>query len=153
MIARVEIRKGEKELTLEDYNILMRVCDKKEVDKIPSYFYIEESVVEVEEACATLLPLGFEIKIINFKNNVYVGIGEKLKANFDDEIPVPPGPNITHIHIPNVGLLMIDEVKLLENTCTNTLQMELDEGWRILAVCPPNGVRRPDYILGRTKEK
>lgn len=29
--------------------------------------------------------------------------------------------------------------------------VELDAGWRILAVCPQPDQRRPDYILGRTK--
>lgn len=57
-----------------------------------------------------------------------------------------------HVHVPNIGLLAIDEVLLIEDACTDNLQSHLDEGWRILAVCPPNCQRRPDYILGRTKK-
>jgi hypothetical protein len=53
------------------------------------------------------------------------------------------------ISIPDLGLLLIDEVTYLQDACTDTLQDELSNGWRILAVCPPNAQRRPDYILGR----
>ena len=58
---------------------------------------------------------------------------------------------MVQIHIPDVGLMLIDEVTYLEDCCTNLLQDQLNEGWRILAVCPPNAQRRPDYILGRRK--
>lgn len=53
------------------------------------------------------------------------------------------------IHIPDQTLMKIDEVTWLEDSCTELLQSHLNEGWRILAVCPPNAQRRPDYILGR----
>lgn len=56
----------------------------------------------------------------------------------------------THIHIPNIGLLTVRKVKILEDCCTDVLQQELDEGWSLIAVCPPNAVRRPDYILGKS---
>lgn len=56
------------------------------------------------------------------------------------------------ITIPDLGLLVIDEVRYLTDACTDMLQDELDDGWRILAVCPPNAQRRPDYILGRKKQ-
>lgn len=53
------------------------------------------------------------------------------------------------IAIPDQALLKIDKVTWLENACTEELQQHLDDGWRILAVCPPNAQRRPDYILGK----
>ena len=55
------------------------------------------------------------------------------------------------IAIPDIGLLQIKDVCVEEDCCTDFLQQRLNEGWRILAVCPPNAARRPDYILGRTK--
>jgi len=55
------------------------------------------------------------------------------------------------ITVADLGLLVIDEVSVHEDCCTDALQSYLDEGWRILAVCPPNAARRPDYILGRRK--
>lgn len=53
-----------------------------------------------------------------------------------------------HFHIPNLGLLEIRFVTVLEDCCTNLLQEHLDKGWKIIAICPPNGQRRPDYIMG-----
>lgn len=58
-----------------------------------------------------------------------------------------------HVAIPNFALLMINEVELLDDACTDALQSRLNDGWRILAVCPPACQRRPDYILGRQKKE
>lgn len=55
------------------------------------------------------------------------------------------------IAIPDFALLSITEVTHLDDCCTDYLQSYLNDGWRILAVCPPNAQRRPDYILGRGK--
>lgn len=57
------------------------------------------------------------------------------------------------ISVPDLGLLLIDEVDYMEDACTDRVQDKLNEGWRILAVCPPNAQRRPDYIFGRRKKK
>ena len=51
-----------------------------------------------------------------------------------------PGPN----------LLNVNETLLMEDACTDELQENLDNGWRIIAVCP-QPQRRPDYVLGRKK--
>ena len=51
---------------------------------------------------------------------------------------------------PGPSLLNVDETLLMEDACTNALQENLDNGWRILAVCP-QPQRRPDYVLGRKK--
>lgn len=61
------------------------------------------------------------------------------------------GEACVQIAVPDLGLLSIEKVYLLENACTDTLQDYLEQGWRIIAVCPPNSQRRPDYILGRSK--
>lgn len=56
---------------------------------------------------------------------------------------------VAQIAIPDLALMRITEVTYLDDACTDRLQGYLDAGWRILAVCPPNAQRRPDYILGR----
>jgi hypothetical protein len=55
-----------------------------------------------------------------------------------------------HTQSPIAGphLLSVNDTLLCEDCCTNELQARLDEGWRIIAVCPQEA-RRPDYILGR----
>lgn len=57
------------------------------------------------------------------------------------------------VHVPGLGLLAMNEVKIMEDGCTNTLQDFLRDGWRIIACCPQPDQRRPDYILGRTVER
>lgn len=42
-----------------------------------------------------------------------------------------------------------DELMLCQDYCTDALQDRLNEGWRIVAVCPQEA-RRPDYVLGRS---
>ena len=56
---------------------------------------------------------------------------------------------IVQIAIPDLGLMHIDETTYLIDCCTEVLQDHLNDGWRLLAVCPPNAQRRPDYVLGR----
>jgi hypothetical protein len=77
---------------------------------------------------------------------------KELKNTYKAAAKSPEG-SVTNINIalPNIGLLVIDEVTWMNDACTEDLQAKLDSGWRILAICPPNGTRRPDYILGRTK--
>lgn len=93
-------------------------------------------IVELETLGQTLTELGVAFTVKRFKSTYLVA-----------------DHTHTHIHvaIPNVGLLMVDEVRLLEDACTDRLQELLDDRWRILAVCPPAAQRRPDYILGRTR--
>ena len=100
-------------------------------------FSIGGKYLVTEEEAAYLRSKEIEFNIKDFKNN-YKPDTTKSGAAY-------------HYHLPNIGLLMINEVTWLEDACTESLQGKLDEGYRIIAVCPPNGARRPDYILGRTK--
>ncbi len=58
-----------------------------------------------------------------------------------------------NVHVPGLGLMLITEVEVRTDYCTENLQKDLENGWRILAVCPQPDQRRPDYILGRTGER
>lgn len=49
----------------------------------------------------------------------------------------------------NTWLNNVNEMRLLEDCCTDALQDVINEGYRIIAVCPQPDQRRPDYILGR----
>lgn len=55
-----------------------------------------------------------------------------------------------HVAVAGLGLLTVDTVIVRENYCTEALQNDLKEGWRIIAICVQPDQRRPDYILGRT---
>ena len=56
---------------------------------------------------------------------------------------------IHQVHLPGNELLMIDTVEVREDYCTEALQSDMAKGWRIVAVIPRAGQRRPDYVLGR----
>lgn len=70
-------------------------------------------------------------------SNTVAAIGRLFNDKCNQE---QPGPN----------LMKVNETFLMEDACTDALQNKIDEGWRILAVCP-QPQRRPDYVLGRSK--
>jgi len=74
-------------------------------------------------------------------NNALASFNEKVEFN-----------NRCDVHIGNLGLLNINQLAYTTDKCTEELQNILDEGWRILAVCPQPDQRRPDYVLGRYNE-
>lgn len=53
------------------------------------------------------------------------------------------------VYTPGMGLMLFNRVMLLQDMCSDALQTELDNGWRIIAACPQPDQRRPDYIMGR----
>lgn len=114
----------------------------KEGEEQPSfYLYSQRFLIDLSTDGHVLARHGLDFKVKNFKNTYKVAFTENNGNTYN-----------LHVHVPNIGLLAIDEVKVMEDSCTDLLQRDLDEGWRIVAVCPPNGVRRPDYIMGRTKK-
>lgn len=53
------------------------------------------------------------------------------------------------VHVGGGLIVTYNELRLKEDCCTDELQSELNNGWRIIAVCVQPDQRRPDYILGR----
>jgi hypothetical protein len=53
------------------------------------------------------------------------------------------------VYTPGAGLMLFNRVMLLQDACSDALQNELDNGWRIVAACPQPDQRRPDYIMGK----
>jgi len=91
-----------------------------------------EQIVDGREM-SLLSEQGVIYTVHRFKGVVPVGHGDKI-----------PEGSIVHIHLPNYVLNHFNKVELLEDCCTDALQEKLDEGWRIIAVCPPVNKRRPD---------
>lgn len=54
-----------------------------------------------------------------------------------------------NVHVGGGLIVTYNDLKLMEDSCTDVLQNELNDGWRIIAVCVQPDSRRPDYILGR----
>lgn len=103
------------------------------------YSYGEDTILDITTDAVPLADAGILYEIKEFKNT-YKTEGKDSDGTIHN----------INIALPNIGLLSINEVTWLEDACTEALQNELDKGWRILAVCPPNGTRRPTYIIGRT---
>ncbi len=68
--------------------------------------------------------------------------------------PAPPGATqVVNVTIPGIGLFSVQRLEVLENSCTDVVQGRLNEGWRIVAVCPPNDTRRPTYVMGHADKE
>lgn len=100
---------------------------------------------------AALIGLGVKVELVPLPGAMLVKMQDRAKWESRIEPEHLMTGQAVQIAIADVGLLRINTVKVVEDICTDALQEELDDGWRILAVCPPNAARRPDYILGRTK--
>lgn len=150
MIARVEFDYSVNERFVdlaksdEIYKELQRIlpdCPGSEA-KDKGYNWPRESLIELETDGRWLVEHKIEFKIKTFKGTMSV------------RSVLPNGDHVNvYVQVPHVGLLSIDEAMVEEDCCTDNLNRRLNEGWRILCVCPPNAARRPDYILGRTKER
>lgn len=149
-IARVEITyEGRQKLLLaaqtsEGLAVLLDVwggtAPAEEHRHLAYMWQSDNLLIDLETDGPRLIALGITFEVKNFKGT------RPLSAVLPTGCPVT-----VHVQIPHIGLLAMDEVSVEENCCTDMLQRRLDEGWRILCVCPPNAARRPDYILGRTR--
>lgn len=77
----------------------------------------------------------------------------ELKASRHDLAKLAQEGAAVQIAVPGFALMAINEVTVLDDCCTDELQSYLNDGWHILAVCPPNAQRRPDYVLGRNNHE
>lgn len=105
------------------------------------------------EEVAAINALGIQVKIEGVDGTQLTKMKDRDRWTYEDEIDGEAlrSGKAVQITIADFALLRIDEVTWLDDACTQEVQSSLDEGWRILAVCPPNAARRPDYILGRCK--
>ena len=95
-----------------------------DLDKMPTV------PMHIEKVLACSGPLGLDTDIFN---------------------RVVPINQRVHVQVPGLGLLLLDEVEVLTDCCTDILNSHLRGGWRIVAVCPQPDQRRPDYVLGRER--
>lgn len=112
--------------------------------------------VSYEEATA-LANMGVKLKVVPLPGMMITKMKDTNRHLWEygtriDPIDVTEGSAV-QIAVPDMALMYIDEVCVETDFCTDALQDMLNEGWRILAICPPNSQRRPDYILGRRKKR
>ncbi len=107
--------------------------------------------IGIEEAAALQTELNILLEIEAFDGTMITKMAQRKSWDRPSPGELMDG-RVVQIAVPDLGLLVIDEVTHLDDACTDELQRHIDDGWRILAVCPPNAARRPDYILGRRKQ-
>lgn len=124
-----------------------------------TYSSLNDELTDLDLVGEFLVSTGIDFTIKPVKHNIFrkPGTEDRLRKMEREmkllRFQAHAGDSVAQIHVPNIGLLMVNEVEVVEDICTNALQTYLDEGWRILAVCPSIDQRRPDYILGRHNPK
>lgn len=113
-----------------------------------------EYTVDLMEIQDVVTRYRLELRLHPMKNGMLVSLKDRVMRLEQEgkltRTQLAIGGAVVQIHVPNIGLLAINEVECLDDACTDVLQEKLDKGWSILAVCPPNAQRRPDYIIGRS---
>ena len=110
--------------------------DDVDIEKVTTKY--GEHIIDDREL-QELSDLGVKVELKRFKGTLPYRV-EGVKGGVDN----------LHVHLPNNVLVGFDKVTWLEDACTEELQKMIDEGWRMICVCPPLNKRRPDYILGKT---
>lgn len=157
MIFKAEIQtwnKGFKALTEEQWQDIRRsIPSLEKYDKKPESSF--EFLIDYD-GCEVLAKYSMEVKLCPAEaalRTMIVKMSDRIKDKYAPIINeaeyIVKGESV-QIAIPDLGLMTIRKTRHLEDCCTEHLQEHLDRGWRILAVCPPNSQRRPDYILGRS---
>jgi len=115
---------------LVDLSIFASKCKHK--------FYIKETIISHEPTINNIQAI---LQLIEDKTSAMNCLVDKIKDNtFNSR---------TNVHVGGGLITTYNDLMLKENTCTDEIQIELNNGWRIIAVCNQPDQRRPDYILGR----
>ena len=87
----------------------------------PEVYVWDKRLIDLVTDGPLLARHGIEFKVKNFKDSYRIKSQDGVVNN-----------NL-HVAIPNIGLLAIDEVMVLEDACTDNLQKHLDDGWRLVS--------------------
>lgn len=137
-----EFRERFKELEIEEW---------KPEEAKPPYIYERRTIIDLATDGVWLVEHGLLFSLKRFKGAYYTDADIiRNRGAYGKPNPDAPPPVHIQVAIPDLALLSLNEVCVLEDACTDELQSKLNGGWRIIAVCPPNSQRRPDYILGKT---
>ena len=87
----------------------------------------------------------------NFIN--YDMLAEKISNSLISKTGSNLFNNKLEIHQPNMPLFTYNNFIHLNDCCTEVLQEHINEGYRVVAICPQPDQRRPAYILGKEEVK
>lgn len=101
---------------------------------------ISSKLIRLSEA----LEKGLDTNSVKNMTEFFEGISNRIS-----EIEKTAFNQKCNVHVSNNMLLHFNRTKVEYDCCTDNLNKQLQNGWRIIAVCPQPDQRRPDYVLGR----
>lgn len=112
-------------------------------------FYLNRTrhMVDLGRVGPVLSAMAITFEVKRFKGNAW-GVRHRDEPDVDRQ-GNPQGVFNLTVHVSDGNLLNFDEVALAEDACTDAIQAALNEGWRVMAICPAIDSRRPTFILGR----
>lgn len=139
-----------KKLAPETYEQLRQVCNElpEKQDQVTSWGEHEGHIEKVIDIVGPVTVTG---RMTPWITSQFLEMAQRLNQLESKQNVEQTVNNKVNVHVPGLGLLMMREVQVREDCCTDSLQKDLDDGWRILAICPQPDQRRPDYVIGRTK--
>ena len=121
--------------------------------KYRPFFEGSSSVILDKDRLAEFMVSGIrleDVKPITTRVNIAEHLSKLAEKRVTLSVPAASNYNTKcEVHMPGQALSMYNDIRLLEDSCTDELQSAITEGWRIIAACPQPDQRRPDYILGR----
>ena len=92
-----------------------------------------------------------EVPAINNINAILDTVEEKSSVlnSLVDKIRKTTFNSKTNVHVGGGLITTYNDLLLKEDACIDDLRNELNNGWRIIAVCNQPDQRRPDFVLGR----
>lgn len=134
--------------TAEQRDLLTKLHGKPvefEKDGVTLAWHYRTVQASLEEV-GSLMPFTIK-KALPYARYVADSVAEAMQPRVDVAAPVNERCNVV---VAGNGMLQaVDTVKVATDYWAESLQRELDAGWRILAICVQPDQRRPDYVLGR----
>ncbi len=151
-----KVGKTVEELKVEEYNAAFKKQNKSiDTDIMIDYCYGSNECLVNDDFLDVVKELEFKILEVQHTNtkeydngDLYGAIQDLIRLDATNEARRLANEKCK-VHIGGNKLMEITKVKVEVNCCTDYLQSQLDEGWRIIAVSVQPDGRRPDYVLGK----
>lgn len=146
---------GSPKLSPENVSLLREIFP--DLSDLGDSVWSNSTIVNVESLMNVAAETGIKMTISPLKGHRVFGTDKSLidavvELTVDMKMMkarLASGDGLVSVHVPNFALLSFNQVDVLEDYCTESLQDKLNDGWRILCICPPLNERRPTYIIGR----
>ena len=136
MLAAIELSWNDRDKIQKDFTKpkYKELADQFPCLKLPKFekrtdWYPSGNVLVDEDELENLTKKGFEPTLKKVK-----GVGYSAGSLTEGQLKQP---FVSLISVANVGLFSVQKIIYIEDACTDSIQDMLNDGWRIVAVCPP----------------